>query len=148
MSKIASNIKLLAERRGLKQAQLGKAAGVDQSTVSRILKTETSNPGYQTVQKLAEFFGVGMDDLVNRDLLEGETPSQPVGSEQEIVEAAVRLVRELEAMSPEPQPEDTYAERLYVAMKIVRDEGAAGVLDESALVPTLRRFAAELRKTG
>lgn len=148
MSKIASNIKLLAERRGLKQAQLGKAAGVDQSTVSRILKTETSNPGYQTVQRLAEFFGVGMDDLVNRDLMEDDSPSQPVGSEQEIVEAAVRLVRELEAMSPEPLPQETYGERLYIAMKVIRDEGAAGILDETALMPALRRFAAELRKTG
>ncbi|MBV6687320.1 hypothetical protein KV692_05360 [Xanthomonas euvesicatoria pv. physalidis] len=75
-------------------------------------------------------------------------PSQDPRLERAIVEAAVKLVRELDAMSPQPPPPETYATRLYLAMLVAREEGAAAILEGQDLVGALRRFAAELRKAG
>ncbi|WP_155761114.1 helix-turn-helix domain-containing protein [Stenotrophomonas maltophilia] len=147
---LRSNIRYLIEDRKLTEAEVGERSGVRQSWLNRYMRRLIVKASSAKISQLADFFGIPAGDLVWKDLTSPETKdaSQPVGSEQEIVEAAVRLVRELEAMSPEPLPQETYGERLYIAMKVIRDEGAAGILDETALMPALRRFAAELRKTG
>ncbi|MCC8671400.1 MAG: hypothetical protein EOO77_40390 [Oxalobacteraceae bacterium] len=74
--------------------------------------------------------------------------SQDPRLERAIVEAAVKLVRELDAMSPQPPSPETYSTRLYIAMLVAREEGASGILEGQDLVGALRRFAAELRKAG
>lgn len=74
--------------------------------------------------------------------------SQDPRLERDIVEAAVKLVRELDAMSPIPPPPETYSTRLYIAMLVAREEGASGIIGGQDLVGALRRFAAELRKAG
>lgn len=126
------------------------ASGAGQSWVSRYLAGKISKPNPEKLALLAAHFGVSVSDLMWKDLsMTGpQSASQPVGTEQAIVAAAVKLVSELEAMSPEPLPRETYAERLYIAMQVVRDEGVSGVLDDSNVIVALRRFAAELRKTG
>lgn len=131
-------------------ADAAVASGAGQSWVSRYMTGKISKPNPEKLAQLAAHFGVPISDLMWKDLSSSGAPSQsqPVGSERAIVEAAVKLVRELEAISPDAPSPDTYAERLYVAMKVVRDEGAEGVLDDSNVIVALRRFAAELRKTG
>ncbi|WP_202911067.1 helix-turn-helix domain-containing protein [Stenotrophomonas maltophilia] len=147
---LRSNIRYLIEDRQLTEAEVGERSGVRQSWLNRYMRRMIVKASSAKIAQLADFFGIPAGDLVWRDLTstDSKDASQPVGSERAIVEAAVRLVRELEAMSPEPLPQETYGERLYIAMKVIRDEGAAGILDETALMPALRRFAAELRKTG
>lgn len=144
------NLKHLIRTHQTSAAEAAAASGAGQSWVSRYIRGIIAKPNPEKIGQLAAHFGVTASDMMWRDLsgLSSPAASQPVGSEQAIVEAAVKLVGELEAMSPEPLPRETYAERLYVAMKVVRDEGAAGVLDDSNVIVALRRFAAELRKTG
>lgn len=48
-----TTLKQARERRGLTQAELAEAAGVDQATVSRLEIGRVSNPSYDTVIKLA-----------------------------------------------------------------------------------------------
>lgn len=147
---IRNNIKHLLNIRGLSEAEAADRAGINQPWLNRFLRKDIKKANQEKMAQIAKALGVSAADLTYSDLtgLTDQPASQPVGSERAIVEAAVRLVRELEAMSPEPLPQETYGERLYIAMKVIRDEGAAGVLDETALMPALRRFAAELRKTG
>ncbi len=144
------NLRHLFHVRQTTAADAANASGAGQSWVSRYLSGKISKPNPEKLGLLASYLGVSASDIMWKDL-SGDGPSvesQPVGSEREIVAAAVKLVRELEAISPDPTPQESYAERLYVAMKIVRDEGASGVLDDSNVIVALRRFAAELRKTG
>lgn len=147
---IRNNIKHLLNIRGLSEAEAADRAGINQPWLNRFLRKDIKKANQEKMAQIAKALGVSAADLTYSDLtgLTDQPASQPVGSERAIVEAAVRLVRELEAMSPEPLPQETYGERLYIAMKVIRDEGAAGILDEMALMPALRRFAAELRKTG
>lgn len=147
---IRSNIRHLLSIRGLSEAEAADRAGINQPWLNRFLRKDIKKANQEKMAQIAKALGVSAADLAYSDLtgLAEQPASQPVGSERAIVEAAVRLVRELEAMSPEPLPQETYGERLYIAMKVIRDEGAAGILDETALMPALRRFAAELRKTG
>ncbi|WP_165931113.1 helix-turn-helix transcriptional regulator [Stenotrophomonas sp. ATCM1_4] len=144
------NIRHLLHLRQTTAADAAVASGIGQSWVSRYLSGKISKPNPEKLGLLAAHLGVSASDLMWRDLTATDRPveSQPVGSERAIVEAAVKLVRELEAMSPEPSSPGDLAERLFVAMKVVRDEGANGILDDSNVIVALRRFAAELRKTG
>lgn len=147
---IRSNIRHLLNARGLTEAEAADRAGINQPWLNRFLRQDIKKPNQEKLALLAKALGVSAGDLTFVDLsgMQVQQASQPVGSERAIVEAAVKLVSELEAMSPEPMPKETYAQRLYVAMKVVQDEGAAGVLDDSNVIVALRRFAAELRKTG
>ncbi len=144
------NLRYLIESHRTTAADAAVASGAGQSWVSRYMSGKISKPNPEKLGQLAAHFGVSASDLMWKDLSGGaaKPQSQPVGSERAIVEAAVKLVRELEAIAPEHSSPDTYAERLYVAMRVVRDEGAEGVLDNSNVIVALRRFSAELRKTG
>jgi transcriptional regulator with XRE-family HTH domain len=147
---IRSNIRHLLNVRGLTEAEAADRAGINQPWLNRFLRQDIKKPNQEKLALLAKALGVSAGDLTFVDLAgtAAVSPSQPVGSERAIVAAAVKLVSEMEAMSPEPLPRETYAERLYVAMKVVQEEGASGVLDDSNVIVALRRFAAELRKTG
>lgn len=147
---IRSNIRHLLNARGLTEAEAAERAGINQPWINRFLRHEIKKPNQEKLALLANALDVSARDLTFVDLsgMKSTPPSQPVGSEREIVAAAVKLVSEMEAMSPDPLPKETYAERLYIAMKVVQEEGATGVLDDSNVIVALRRFAAELRKTG
>lgn len=134
MSKLISNIRALAASRNIKQTELGRATGVDQSTLSRILANKTTDPGYQTVQKIAHFFGVTMDSLVNADLtlavpLAG---SQPVGLAPSTLTSALKLLTEVSRIRQEPLPQ-VDAQALLVAIQIIEEAeeayGSSNVLD-------------------
>lgn len=147
---IRSNIRHLLNAHGLTEAEAADRAGINQPWLNRFLRKDIKKPNQEKLGLLAKAFGVSASDLAFKDMsgTQSAPASQAVGSEREIVAAAVKLVSEMEAMSPEPLPRDTYAERLYVAMKVVQEEGAAGVLDDSNVIVALRRFAGELRKAG
>lgn len=144
------NLRHLIATNNTTATDAGNASGAGQSWVSRYLNEAISKPNATKMGQLAAHFGVPVSDLMWKDLsATGDTPaSQPVGSEHAIVAAAVKLTREIESVWPEPMPAETYADRLFIAMKVVREEGAEGVLDESKLLGAIRRFSAELRKTG
>lgn len=147
---LRNNIRHLLRERSLTEAEAADRAGINQSWLNRFMRQDIKKANPEKIALLARVFEVSASDLSYSDLaqLEDQPASQPVGSERAIVAAAVKLVRELEAMSLEPLPQETYADRLFVAMKVIREEGAGGILDEAGMVPVLRRFAAELRKAG
>jgi transcriptional regulator with XRE-family HTH domain len=58
-----TTLKQARERRGLTQAELADAAGVDQATVSRLEIGRVSNPSFDTVKKLARALRVAPEAL-------------------------------------------------------------------------------------
>ncbi len=62
--KIALNIRLYRMRKGLKQEQLAELLDMSQQHVS-LLEKAASMPKITTLMKLAEVFGVTVDDLLN-----------------------------------------------------------------------------------
>ena len=48
----------------LTQAALGKAAGVENSTISRIETGDTKNPNIMTLQKLAPLLGIPIEEIM------------------------------------------------------------------------------------
>lgn len=76
MNYLRQNVKYLSGLKGVDQKNIGAAIGVDQSTISRATAPNEPNTGYQTIQKLAAYFGVTMDDLVSRNIAEDGVSSQ------------------------------------------------------------------------
>lgn len=72
MTYLESNLRYYMRLRGLKQQETGKAIGIDQSTVNRIVKPDASkkilNPSQRTLQKIADALQCTTDDLLHRDL--------------------------------------------------------------------------------
>lgn len=64
---IGKEIKKQREARGISQTMLGRELGVRQSTVA-MWESGKNHPNYETLLKIADFFGVGVD------LLRGEEP--------------------------------------------------------------------------
>ncbi|AEE95322.1 helix-turn-helix domain-containing protein [Mahella australiensis] len=58
-------IKQLRLEKGLSQKEIANAIGVDRTTYNKY-ETGKSQPDFDTVQKLADFFGVSVDYLLGR----------------------------------------------------------------------------------
>lgn len=102
MTHLAKNVRYLMERAGLNQATLGKALGIEQSTVQRIVAGTTEYPRLDSVLALATYFNCSLDDLVHRDLqTEGSLPSQPAGRDDANLAQAVELLHMLADLRPD-----------------------------------------------
>lgn len=62
---IGQRLKLLREEKGLKQLDIAKMLGVSRTTYTQY-ETGKSEPDLTTVAKLADFFGVSVDYLLNK----------------------------------------------------------------------------------
>ena len=60
---IRENLAALMAHRGISQNALAKATGVPQPTIQRIVRGESADPKTPTVQRLARFFGVSVEEL-------------------------------------------------------------------------------------
>lgn len=76
MSKIfANNLRFLMDSTGIKNVNdLSRRTRVAQPTLFRWLAAEAREPRHSNLIPIAEYFGVGIDDLLTRDLSTGETP--------------------------------------------------------------------------
>ncbi len=63
-STIGKNIKKYREKIGISQDKLSKLAGVTFHTITKIESGATSDPRIETVKKIANALGVGIDDLM------------------------------------------------------------------------------------
>ena len=63
---LAKNIKKLRKLHKLSQEQLAHKAGITYSTLIKLESGANKNPTIETVQKLANAFGVGLDEMVGR----------------------------------------------------------------------------------
>jgi len=64
LSTISKNIKKYRVKKGISQDKLSKLAEVALYTITKIESGATSNPRIETVQKIANALGVGVDDLL------------------------------------------------------------------------------------
>lgn len=65
MNRLRENLALLLDRYQLTQQSLADAAGVKQSTISRMLSPNAPEPQASTLQKLAAVFQLRVDDLLS-----------------------------------------------------------------------------------
>lgn len=70
---VISNINYLMDSKRMTANQLQNYVGVDQSTISQIIKGKTKNPSLDTLQQIAKFFGYNAADLMNVDLKTGQS---------------------------------------------------------------------------
>lgn len=63
---LASNIKKLRKEHHLSQEQLAQKAGITYSTLIKIESGANKNPTLETMKKLADVFGISLDELVGR----------------------------------------------------------------------------------
>lgn len=71
-----NNIKYLREIRGLSQQGLADKVGIDRTTISRIENNKIDTTVENAI-KIAEAFGISLNDLVGRDLrLNTEPPAE------------------------------------------------------------------------
>lgn len=150
MDIVRNNIRFLMTREGLNELAVATRAGIHQSWLTRYMKGKIAKPNTEKLGSVAMALGVNANQLMFSDLTQpGAVPSsQPTQLEREIMAAAVKLVQELEALSPVPQDPSTFSDRLAIAGKAVDKFGHAGIMDGSRLNDALRHFAADLRKAG
>ena len=64
LSTIAKNIKKYRNKLGISQDKLSKLAGVTLHTIAKIETGSTPDPRIETLRKIADALGVGVDDLI------------------------------------------------------------------------------------
>lgn len=64
ISTIAKNIKKYRAKMGISQDKLSKLAGITLHTITKIESGATLDPRIETVKKIADALGVGIDDLM------------------------------------------------------------------------------------
>lgn len=75
MSNIGERVRLLREKQGINQDQLGKAIGVRQTTISEI-ENGRNKPSWKTLESLSDYFSVQMSYFLQT--VESETDSEKV----------------------------------------------------------------------
>lgn len=65
---ITKNLQFLMTTHGFSATSLQMASGITQSTTSRILKGETTNPRNRVLKSYADFFNISIVDLCYKDL--------------------------------------------------------------------------------
>jgi len=67
MEQLRRNLAYLLAKAEMTPTSLSKATGILQPTIFRILKGENTRPRTDTIQPLADYFGVTLDFLLNQD---------------------------------------------------------------------------------
>ena len=65
-----SNMRMLRKKANMKQKDLGKELGVDRNIICTYEKGKHV-PRIDYIQKFCVYFGIGIDDLYDPDLIEG-----------------------------------------------------------------------------
>ena len=63
-SKIGKNLKKIRQNKGISQDRLSKLADLSLNTVVTVESGANPNPTIETLQKIANALGVGVDDLI------------------------------------------------------------------------------------
>jgi transcriptional regulator with XRE-family HTH domain len=63
---LARRIKELRKKYKITQDKLSKKADIPYSTLAKLESGYTSNPSMETLIKIADAFGIGIDDLLGR----------------------------------------------------------------------------------
>jgi transcriptional regulator with XRE-family HTH domain len=63
---LAKNIKKFRKQHKLSQEELARKAGITYSTLIKIESGVNTNPTFETMRKIADTFGISLDELVGR----------------------------------------------------------------------------------
>lgn len=63
---LAMNLKKLRKQKKLSQEKLARLVDISYNTISKIEAGKAKNPTFETLSKLADVFGVSIDELVGR----------------------------------------------------------------------------------
>ena len=63
---LAQNLKKFRKQRKLSQEKLARLADISYNTIIKIETGKAKNPTFETLSKLADAFGVSMDELAGR----------------------------------------------------------------------------------
>lgn len=108
---ISENIKILRERYGLSQKELGQIAGVSDKAVST-WEQGLKEPRMGAIQKLADYFGIRKSDIIeDGGLVSKQTTSSLSLTQQE--ETHIKKYRQLDADGREDVDD-------YVDMKLAK----------------------------
>lgn len=108
---ISENIKILRERYGLSQKELGQIAGVSDKAVST-WEQGLKEPRMGAIQKLADYFGIRKSDIIeDGGLVSKQTTSSLSLTQQE--ETHIKKYRQLDADGKEDVDD-------YVDMKLAK----------------------------
>lgn len=88
---IGENIKKIRKDKGLQQKQVALEIGLDQSNYNKI-ENSKREPSVDVLNKLANLFGVSVDDMLNPDK---ESPKEITVEDKTTLEQ-VRLIQELD----------------------------------------------------
>lgn len=77
---VKKNLDWLIRQRKTNPYDLQRATGVPQPTIHRILTGESNDPRTKTLQPLADYFGVSLAELRDRDLSAPSVPPAAVGA--------------------------------------------------------------------
>ncbi|WP_394772660.1 helix-turn-helix domain-containing protein [Flavobacterium sp.] len=91
MQHIGKNIKRIREEKGLTQQSIADLIAMHRSNYSRV-ETGDRELSLEAVGKIAKYFGITIDQLVN---LEGEIPQEITIEDKSLIEQ-VKLIQELE----------------------------------------------------
>lgn len=64
---LAQNIKFLRKQKEVTQQEMADALGINQSSTAN-WESDTRKPDIETIVRIAEYFGVTLDDLILKDL--------------------------------------------------------------------------------
>lgn len=70
--KYAGNIRYLRLSHGITQGQMGELLGLKNKSSLSLIEAGKSGISVENLEKLADFFGVTLDELVKQDLIGGE----------------------------------------------------------------------------
>lgn len=74
---LQTNLEYLMHVRRTNPSRLQQEEGIPQPTVHKILKGRSTNPRHDTLKKLADWAGVTVSDLVEKDLRTNNTRDNP-----------------------------------------------------------------------
>jgi transcriptional regulator with XRE-family HTH domain len=64
---LAQNVRKLRKQKKLSQEKLARLADISYNTVVKIEAGKAENPTFETLSKLADAFGISMDELAGRN---------------------------------------------------------------------------------
>lgn len=92
---LGKNIRILRKKAGLTQKELADKLGMTYSNIGRY-ENDGTMPPVNTLLELCELFSVNIDDIIHKDLTEGETSKEPWVVEEKGNKTLLKIIDRLE----------------------------------------------------
>ena len=119
MSYIAQNIRRLRKAKGLTQPQLAAEVGLTQKRISDY-ELSKSTPAIDALPRLANFFGITVDELVGAREVPSDLVKTPLAKRRHGNSRTARLLELFEQLTPEEQRTTLKQIRGIIANRVKR----------------------------